>query len=80
MAFNVGDRVKISAASRYYDRGEPSNPRDVEGTVVETQRQGLPLLVGWDNNSYNSYAEHDLILCKAANNYIPFPARRKSNV
>jgi hypothetical protein len=70
--FKIGDRVKISKSSEYYDEGDnsSSNP-NVEGTICEDNRGGSEFKIGvdWDNNTYNHYPESDLELvnCKQTN-------------
>lgn len=62
--FKVGDRVKIAESSRYYTRGNESNPRNTEGTIhkVRDSDYGFGTQVDWDNNTSNSYNISDLEL------------------
>lgn len=56
----LNDRVKISSTSQYYRDGGPSNPKDVEGTVIE--ECPLRVRVQWDELGTNYYYDGDLEL------------------
>ena len=59
----VGDVVKIKATSKFYSRGNITNPVDIEGTIILTDgNTSLPLRVDWANGTKNSYAPADLEL------------------
>lgn len=62
--FKKGDRVKISASSKYYRDNESCNPKDVEGFVIKIDGIDLPVFVKWDNGEINSYDDSDLIKAK----------------
>lgn len=58
--FKVGDRVRISRDSKYYDSGITSNPTDHDGTV--TRYDAYAVEVEWDNGTTNDYKDNDLEL------------------
>ena len=62
--FKVGDIVKISTTSEYYEYDHVSNPRDVEGKIYEIYDYDLGIRVQWDNDYHNSYNSEDLELAK----------------
>lgn len=60
-------RVKISETSQYYLQGNPYNPINIIGTVIEFDRSGAGdgyhhVRVKWDNGNTNSYRYNDLII------------------
>lgn len=60
--YPVGSRVKVSPESQYYGYS-PSNPDDVEGTLLENNRWGsFVYRVEWDNGRFNNYRQSDLLL------------------
>lgn len=65
--FKVGDRVRIRKDSEYY-LDDHSNPKDTTGTVTgyTTTNGSWTTEVDWDNNTKNSYRDHDLELETAA--------------
>lgn len=57
----VGDRVKISVDSEYYIDNDTWNPKDIEGTITNSNEYiPLPFMVKWDNGESNSYHSYDL--------------------
>lgn len=63
MRFRIGDIVKISKDSSFYGISEKTNPRDVEGRIIELQI-GNWIRVAWNNGYKNSYFEIDLRLVR----------------
>jgi hypothetical protein len=62
--FAVGDIVRISSDSEYYGTGL-DNPRDVDGTVIDTFVNGsFPIVVEWETGQVNSYRQSDLVPSK----------------
>ena len=59
----VGDRVKISRRSEYYQIDNLANPITVHGTITEVQdRDEMNIKVEWDNKYHNVYNHSDLAL------------------
>lgn len=64
----VGDRVKITETSEYWQYDSPDNPRDIQGVIVnvDEERPRGPdthfIEVAWDNGRENSYRATDLEL------------------
>lgn len=84
--FNVGDRVYLREDSRWFCSGydNPTSTTTI-GIIISYDENdvvglGLPYSVEWENNSTNTYAEHDLALVQSkeehhvseANEYKPF--------
>jgi hypothetical protein len=66
LEFKVGDKVKISPESVYWGEDTRSNPRDTEGTVIETGDSvsydtGFLYRVQWSISQTNVYKKGDLI-------------------
>jgi len=57
----VGDTVKISKNSNYYNYNTKDNPKDMEGIVTEYNSY---IMVKWSNGWTNSYYEKDLEIIK----------------
>lgn len=65
MGLEVGDIVKLSSYSKWYNYGY-ANPVDTPGKIIEIDYMActsgeLGVLVKWDDETTNSYRLHDLI-------------------
>ena len=70
----VGDRVRISKKSQFYNPpgSSESNPSDVTGTIEKVNECNTPEFcysVKWDNGEKNSYMEGDLYLYRGDNKF-----------
>lgn len=69
--FKVGDKVKISKESKYYQLDDSFNPAGAIGEVIKVQDEdyssSLKVKVLWDkeSNISNSYAHNDLVYASA---------------
>ncbi len=61
--FKIGDRVRISETSKYYNQQTSGNPR-CDGTISAVYPNLKSIHVSWDNNHHNSYSYDDLVLCE----------------
>jgi hypothetical protein len=66
----IGDRVLIDKSSQYYRDEDYSNPKNVEGTIINIQTGDLGIRVKWDDGTTNSYNPTDLVKAKQPS-YIP---------
>lgn len=67
--FKVGDRVRLSASSKWVDSDskdpKSSNPLGIEGTIDSySDNDCFRIEVMWDNGRHNSYDDNDLVLVK----------------
>lgn len=60
--FKVGDKVMISADSRWHSWTDFSNPSNIEGIITEIKNEDLGIIVEWSNDEKNSYNDEDLVL------------------
>lgn len=61
--FKIGDKVKIRKDSKYYDRVEPSNPKDTIGTICQLyETHSYNYQVKWPAGAKNAYNDFDLEL------------------
>lgn len=61
--FSKDARVKIRKGTEYDLQGDTSNPRGVEGTIMELrERTDFIYNVKWDNEEWNTYRKGDLDL------------------
>lgn len=58
----IGDIVKISKHSEYYDIGEDDNPADTKGIVSHISDDDYE--VEWSNGTWNTYSLDDLVVLK----------------
>lgn len=70
MNFIVGEIVKLRVGSRYYCSGEPYNPKDTNGVIININNNVThehPIIVRWDvlysdgEIITNCYNEDDLV-------------------
>ena len=64
--FNIGDVVRISKKSEFYNDTWDSNPKDMDGTVTLNNDWEHGHQVEWDNGYNNAYDEDDLKLVRRA--------------
>jgi hypothetical protein len=64
--FKVGDKVRITKSSEWYDANEDGNspnPPNVDGEICRIDNyDNLGIYVEWDNGVGNSYSDYDLVL------------------
>jgi len=64
MRHKVGDIVKISKKSEFYDTGRDNDPKDTEGEIERIATGSFNIIVNWVNNRSDWYNESDLKLVK----------------
>ena len=64
--YKIGNRVRIKNSSTYYVNNDYTNPKSINGTIIEFYTSGiLDIHVKWDNGRYNVYNERDLELVES---------------
>jgi hypothetical protein len=63
----IDREVRISKDSKYYEENTSTNPRNMNGRIINIFKDidiilGLPIRVQWNNGEYNAYNPKDLEL------------------